>query len=231
MSSTAFFAARYHEEPSEALLRRIFKDAASPYLEDIRPFTSEDYDRFVRILTERDFRASVPGFDFVRVTQEGRITVRRRIRVNVSLRENGNWWLGPRRKLQLKAFQGGPGNWLSVMAGPTGLDPSSSENAAWFFERVRPFIPMLEPSYGFADVMERVIARIGDDASQVAWPLMIFGPEEVEKFGRERLLQAPAWKVEPLPYGGIWLQVSENPFAKPARAAVKDLAAYLGLRA
>ena len=41
--------------------------------------------------------------------------------------------------------------------------------------------------------------------------LTIFGPPYVDHFGRERLLSVPAFRVEELPYGGIWIQLSESP--------------------
>jgi hypothetical protein len=59
---------------------------------------------------------------------------------------------------------------------------------------------------------------------------MIFGPKEVERIGREKLEDAPAWKVETLPYGGIWVQVWENPFDVPQKQ-VTTLAKYLDLDA
>ncbi len=41
--------------------------------------------------------------------------------------------------------------------------------------------------------------------------LTIFGPPYVKLFGRERLLSAPAYRVEELPYGMVWIQLSESP--------------------
>lgn len=113
--------------------------------------------------------------------------------------------------------------------GPSGLDPTVDTDAAWFLARASPLIPIFEPTFSFADAQEQVIKNIGDDPSKVTWPLMIFGPEMVKEIGREKLLESPAWNIEELPYGGISIQVWENPFNAPTKF-VAALAEHLGLQ-
>lgn len=102
-------------------------------------------------------------------------------------------------------------------------------DAAWFLARARPLVPVFEPTFGFADTPKRVIKNVGDDPAKLAWPLVIFGPEMVKEIGRERLLESPAWNTEELPYGGVSIQVWENPFTAPAKL-VAALADHLGLQ-
>lgn len=49
-----------------------------------------------------------------------------------------------------------------------------------------------------------------DRIAEVSW-LMLFGPEMVEEYGREWLLDAPAWKRTELDDGGIMLVASPDP--------------------
>ena len=119
------------------------------------------------------------------------------------------------------------------MVNPSGSHLSWSETREmnWFLDKCRLLLPEFEPDFACADVGTTVVARLegGADPRGFAWPLMVFGPEEVERIGRQKLLDAPAWKVEELPYGGIWLQVWENPFDTP-QTDVAILARYLGLK-
>src|SRR5260370_1425459 len=58
-----------------------------------------------------------------------------------------------------------------------------------------------------------------------------FGPEYVDMWGREKLLAAPCYKVEPLSDGGVLLLLMESPLdaSKPEYKAKKqELFSYLG---
>ena len=118
------------------------------------------------------------------------------------------------------------------MIGPNGsdLEWNVTSEMDWFLDKCRLVLPHFQPDFAFADVRTTVVARLegGADPRDFAWPLMVLGPEEVRRIGRQKLLDAPAWKVEELPYGGIWLQVWENPFDTP-QTDVAILARYLGL--
>lgn len=68
------------------------------------------------------------------------------------------------------------------------------------------------------------------DLRSRAWGATVYGPELVKHVGREKLRSAPAFKVDELAYGGVWLQASENPFAVPP-AAKRAIVKHPGLAA
>lgn len=103
-------------------------------------------------------------------------------------------------------------------------DPYNEEHLDEVTQRRREFVDVLaraadilEPRWGFG---RRTGLAIGDDetvedlASMTTPPLYeynVFRPETVEKLGRERVLSAPAWYVEELDSGGVFLVVREPP--------------------
>jgi hypothetical protein len=122
-------------------------------------------------------------------------------------------------------------HWMSVFSSRGSPDPTMQQGSNWFLERLSPVIAVSEPDFAFADndlAIVRNLDGIDVEPHTLAWPLMIFGPSMVQKIGRDKLLDSPAWKVEELSYGGIWVQVWENPFDTPQKM-VTALGKHLGL--
>lgn len=140
-------------------------------------------------------------------------------------------------------------HWM-MLTGNSNLLWTKAEHMEWFLDKCRKFLPVVEPEFAFADLDTPVVRNLATandppprehttpfrstervllgDPRAFAWPLMIFGPKEVGRIGREKLEKAPVWKVEHLDYGGIWLQVSENPF-DAERSEIVELGKHLGL--
>jgi hypothetical protein len=57
----------------------------------------------------------------------------------------------------------------------------------------------------------------------------LFGPELVNKLGRERLLSAPAWQIEELADGSIFLVPEDHVEAGGGGYSLKKVADYLGI--
>lgn len=120
--------------------------------------------------------------------------------------------------------------WATIDANPQQIDCMVDEQARWFLDRCRCPIETLTPEFAVSDTGDFLRQHLKHDPSAFAWPLMVLGPERVAKLGRERVLKSPAWKVEELAYGGVWIQVSPNPYSAP-RKSLEALATYLGLLA
>ncbi len=71
----------------------------------------------------------------------------------------------------------------------------------------------VHPSIGVCsfDNDPSIITTIPTSAEHITW-LTFFGPELVNKFGREKLLSAPAYKIEKLSDGGILIVSGPTPF-------------------
>lgn len=112
-------------------------------------------------------------------------------------------------------------------------------------DRVRTYVDLValaveatDPSYGFGKfgyvVSPKIVPTVDELMDQrvhsVFW-LNVFGPKAIERFGRNRLLDAPAWDVRDLETGHVLVQVLDNPIdpADDFQAAHRELSEYLEL--
>lgn len=122
-------------------------------------------------------------------------------------------------------------------------DPESEEYVEEVTQRRRSFVQMLadaaeilDPIWGFG---RRGGLAIGEDqpveglANAIRPPLYeynVFREETVKAIGRERVLDAPAWFVEELDTGGVFLAVREPPSSCSTHSEdYVEIADYLGL--
>jgi len=68
----------------------------------------------------------------------------------------------------------------------------------------------VHPLFGFGDWLGRMEPYAWDFKECLFW-LNFFSPEQVKKIGKQKLLNAPAFKVEELKDGGVFIQASELP--------------------
>jgi hypothetical protein len=121
-----------------------------------------------------------------------------------------------------------PQSWAVVSCNCKHIDFTDSLDAQWCLTRFPPPIAIFEPDFAFGDTDVNIVKNIGDNPRAKVWPILVYGPEKVKEIGRERLLEAPAFRVDELDYGGVWLQVAENPFVAN-RTDLRKLAEYLNL--
>ena len=102
---------------------------------------------------------------------------------------------------------------LEISASDEGLPPVDVVKVQHVIEYLARAIDALRPDFAFVDhYFMNVSGRIGVDLRTCAWGVTVYGPDLVRKIGKDRLLTAPAYRVEEFPWGGIWLQPEENPF-------------------
>jgi hypothetical protein len=73
---------------------------------------------------------------------------------------------------------------------------------------------------------------ISDRIRAISW-VTYFGPELVQYLGREKILSAPTWKIEPMPTGGILLLLLPHPMdpdVPEMRLAQWHVMDHLGLK-
>ena len=93
--------------------------------------------------------------------------------------------------------------------------------------------PYLRPCYGYIDENGRIIPGGADAVATKVKSLLwanFFGPPYVERLGRDFLLDAPGWKVESLPGGGILYVISSSFTKKGQDVPTKDVEAYFRQR-
>lgn len=130
-------------------------------------------------------------------------------------------------RLRIPVMEAEPDHW-AILWGDTGLRFDDAEGMAWFADRFRDFADFLHADFAFAGSVLAVHVSAGEDVTQLAWPLMVFGPDRVARLGRERVLSAPAARVDALPYGGFCLQAAANPFVATPQD-VERVARHLGM--
>ncbi|SRR6266540_762795 len=71
---------------------------------------------------------------------------------------------------------------------------------------------ILQVPYGWGDDFDHLLKFKKKDPRRHAFGLNFYGREAVAKIGRDRVLSAPAWRVDQRPWGGIIVQLVEKPF-------------------
>lgn len=151
------------------------------------------------------------------------------LQLSYIVRPSTKWGVSSGRNYEWRIFETQDKEWLAV-TGPTKMvDWSQVADATWFLDRARAALPFFEPDYAAAHIDTKMAGAIDKGLDNFVWPVMLYGPPRVAKMGEKLLLDAPAWKVERLSYGGIWIQSDENPFA-PDEHKLKTLAKHLGLK-
>jgi hypothetical protein len=119
-----------------------------------------------------------------------------------------------------------PAAWLHLMLDVPFEDAGDGEWLAGYLGAMREAFSL---PFAFADTEHHLKENAGADPRKLAWPIMLLGPEHVQRVGEDLVRTAPAVVREVAPQTYL-LQVSEAPFAARARA-LDALAEHLGRRA
>jgi hypothetical protein len=118
---------------------------------------------------------------------------------------------------------------LMLLVPADHLDPQIDDRHAQGLLRLAfEFYPLWRPLFAWVDVAgdnapkEREIADL--QLRQILWA-NFYGPEYVQKYGREFLLNAPGWSEE-LPDGGIAYILSKSCFDKTQWVSEKEIVDY-----
>ncbi len=94
-------------------------------------------------------------------------------------------------------------------------DETNLEDSHWFnmfLRLVLSSFDFLRPAYGWGDDFDYLLSFKRKDERRFAFGLNLYGPEYAERIDRDRLLSAPAFRIDERPWGGIVVQLTENPF-------------------
>lgn len=234
-----YFLFHHSKTVDEAFVDRLIRAAAPvgfmstpPTQVNENPRGSPEWEAQAKRLLDSARRVNLFGanwfFPLEKVTHRGRKVLDSQVSVFLKFHE---FEVRTHQMVKLDQLLADKEHWGMVTASRSDLLWSDVKEMNWFLDKCRPLLPFYEPDFACADADFAVVGTLesGADPREFAWPLMIFGPGEVNRIGRAKLLDAPAWRVEELPYGGIWLQVCENPFDTP-QTDIAVLAHHLGLK-
>ncbi|MFC3958539.1 hypothetical protein [Halovivax cerinus] len=94
--------------------------------------------------------------------------------------------------------------------------PRNYESPELIPEFIHALYDYLSPIYVYGDMYldESVLSESGIERGEIEDLFWVngFGPEMVENLGRERVLEAPAWRVDEREDGGVFLWLSKYAF-------------------
>lgn len=218
----------HSKEFSDEFVKQIFRQIGAGrigIIDTVVPDDARDFQRWKEISTERGAPWHL-GF-FFPVPHESGLTLDNAM---LSFFPHAPTQRGLRngRNVEYPFFKTHTTGWTFATMVATSLDISKPLHAQWCLSKLAPIVNLFEPDYAFCDTDVSVAKHIGSGPREKVWPVLVYGPEEVKEIGRERLLEAPAFRAQELSYGGIWLQVAENPFLAK-RTELRAVAKHLGL--
>lgn len=218
----------HHDKKIEdSLWRALVKTCRDPQWPSGRVWTEEQIQNWLEPL-RRDWIGSA-GFFFPHPWKDEPTKYQNPVQVSYVLRMTPRYGLSNGRWAEIPRFEEEGWNWVALSANAKDLLHTSEPDMRWYLERVRDGVQFFEPDFAAGALDTQLAKGFRENPREFAWPVLVYGPEQVTQIGRERLLGAPVLLAEELPFGGIWLQVSENPFVAD-KAALKSLAAYLKLK-
>lgn len=231
LNRTMYYFAHHRKALSDDLVRRVILECGpKTRREGLPPYTDEDRERWLRLLKEQEYVNHISTWEYPFLAPVHGGAVESPAPAPLHLRQTSHV-VSMSRTITIPAMANDGRHWISVKTNGPKVDCTTEYGVEWFFDRIRPTIPIFEPEFAFADNDLGVAQNLdGKDVEpqSFAWPLMIFGPKAVKKLGKETLTEAPAWKVAELPYGGVWVQAAENPFMVKSKD-LRPLAKHLGL--
>lgn len=193
-----------------------------------RAWTEEAIQKWLDGLHREEWRGSA-GFFYPHPWKTGPQRVQNPIQVSHLLRMSPRYQLSSGRMAEVPRFEAESWQWVSVKANSHDLLHTRESDMAWYLERAKATIQFFEPDFAAGALDTQLAKGFREEPRDFAWPLLVYGPKTVQDLGRDRLLSAPVFLSQELPFGGIWLQVAENPFVVE-KAALKPLASHLGLK-
>lgn len=209
------------------LWRRLNEECGSRIGPEQRRWTEEEIERELAML-RRDWIGSA-GFFYPHPWKTGPVKYQSPVQVSYMLRMTPEYGLSSGRMAKVPRFEAEGWNWVSVKANSHDLLHTREPDMLWYLERAKDAVRFFQPDFAAGALDTQLAKGFREEPRAFAWPVLVYGPQHVAEVGREHLLAAPVFLAQELPYGGVWLQVAENPFVAD-KAALKPLAAHLGLK-
>lgn len=218
----------HHKKIDDELWRRFFRACRDPYWPPEHAWSAEATEKWLEGLHREEWLASA-GFFYPHPFKSAPIKYQNPVQVSHRLRMAPRYGLSSGRMAEVPRFASEGWNWVAISSNSHDLAHTGVPEMTWFLERVRVAVQFFEPDFACGALDTQLHKGFREEPRDFAWPVLVYGPGMVEQVGRERLLSAPAFLVEELTGGAVWLQAAENPFIVE-KSTIKSLAKHLNLR-
>jgi hypothetical protein len=212
----------------EPLVRRFIHECGDRVGPEQRAWTEDEIKSWIARLQEQEYRGSA-GFHYPHPWKTGQDKYEYPVQVSHLLRMSTQYQISSGRTAVVPRFEKEGWEWVGIRSNNKHFDHTAVPDMEWFADRVRAAIRFFEPDFGCGALDTQLYKGFQEEPRDFAWPVLIYGREMVAKHGRDKLLSAPVFLAEELPFGAVWLQVAEKPFVME-KAALKPLASHLSLK-
>ncbi len=149
---------------------------------------------------------------------------------------NAEWRLEIRQRIAWDSPKGEKEAWICATTDNTPyfwrMEYNPQRYSRFFLDIGKGLYEVLRPSFGWID-FDYGLRTTHEDIEALELPTLywanFFGPAYVKKIGRERILSAPAWRIEELPDGGLLYVLASCPGWADDHVPVERVKAHFGV--
>jgi hypothetical protein len=112
-------------------------------------------------------------------------------------------------------------------------DKDPERYARFYLDIGKGLYTILQPTFGWIEWDLEWLPTKHEDIENLRLPALywanFFGPPYVRQLGREKILKAPAWRIEELPDGGLLYILASSPGWCKEHVSLEEVRAYFGV--
>jgi hypothetical protein len=112
-------------------------------------------------------------------------------------------------------------------------DRDPERYARFYLDIGKGLYTILQPTFGWIEWDLEWLPTKHEDIENLRLPALywanFFGPPYVRKLGRDKILKAPAWRIEELPDGGLLYILASSPGWCKEHVSLEEVRAYFGV--
>jgi hypothetical protein len=105
------------------------------------------------------------------------------------------------------------------------------DKIALFLSLMQNVFDCFKPEYGWGCLYDEIYYQFKGNANKLIWGINYFGPKYVKEIGREKFDKLiDIYNIEERPWGGIIMQLAENPFLDVSNDKKNIIAEFLNIK-